>query len=268
MQDVFSLEGKNLIITGGSKGIGEATVLLALAKGANVLAIARKVEGLKQLEKRVNPLLSAKKAQSNRSTLVFESLAADVSTKEGRAQIVAKAAQLFNGKLDGLVNNAGTNIRKAVHEYTEQEWRSIIELNQHAPFELCRQLLPFLRNAQNKASVVNVASVAGFMDVRSGTPYAMSKAAMIQMSRSLASEWAPISIRVNTVSPWYTKTPLVESVLSDQIRLKKIIENTPLGRIADASEVASVICFLLMEASSYMTGQNLITDGGMSIQAL
>lgn len=161
------------------------------------------------------------------------------------------------------MNNAGTNIRKAVEAYTEEEWRSIIELNQHAPFEICRLMRPFLE----KASVVNVASVAGFIDVRSGTPYAMSKSAMIQMSRSLASEWAAVGIRVNTVSPWYTKTPLVASVLSDQERLQKILEATPLGRIAEAEEVANVIAFLLMDASSYMTGQNLIVDGGMSIQA-
>jgi NAD(P)-dependent dehydrogenase (short-subunit alcohol dehydrogenase family) len=268
MEDLFSLKGRNLIVTGGSKGIGEATVLLALSKGANVLAVARGEKGLANLAKRVQEeelaVFGSKISQKSQ----FETLAVDVATQEGRDAIVEKLRIVFGNELHGLVNNAGTNIRKQVQEYTDVEWRTIIELNQHAPFELCRALYPLLKNANVGASIVNVASVAGFMDVRSGTPYAMSKSAMIQMSRSLASEWATIPIRVNSVSPWYTKTPLVEPVLKDSARLQKIIENTPLGRIAEASEVASVICFLLMEASSYMTGQNLITDGGMSIQAL
>lgn len=264
MTDFFSLKGKKLLITGGSKGIGEATVKLALTMGANVIAAARGEEGLTKLVASIG--LNEIQPEGS-ETAKLTTVAADVGSKEGRDLILDKVKSTFGSELHGLVNNAGTNIRKKVEEYTEQEWRSIIELNQHAPFELTRALAPFLKNTKS-ASVVNVASVAGFMDVRSGTPYAMSKSAMIQMSRSLASEWAPIPIRVNTVSPWYTKTPLVEPVLTDDSRLQKILENTPLGRIAEAQEVASVICFLLMEASSYMTGQNLITDGGLSIQAL
>lgn len=126
---------------------------------------------------------------------------------------------------------------------------------------------PLLKKS-GKASVINMASVAGTQDVQSGPPYGMTKAAIIQFSKHLACEWAPFSIRVNTISPWYIETPLTQSVLSQQDRLEMILKRTPLNRVGQPEEVASMAAFLAMDKSSYITGQNIQVDGGMSAKGM
>ena len=132
---------------------------------------------------------------------------------------------------------------------------------------MTRLCFEFLEKGQD-ASVINVSSVAASVDVASGTPYGMTKAAELQFTRNLAVEWAKYNIRVNAVSPWYTKTPLTVTVLSQPDRLKKILDRTPLNRVAEPEEVASAIAFFAMPVSSYITGQNLAVDGGFLAKGL
>ena len=127
-------------------------------------------------------------------------------------------------------------------------------------------LHPLLKKGKNP-SVINVASVAALVDVRSGAPYGMSKAGLLQLTRNLAVEWAPEGIRVNAVSPWYTITPLTKEVLKQPDRIALIKTRTPMGRVAAASEMANAITFLAMDKASYITGQNITVDGGMSASA-
>jgi len=142
-----------------------------------------------------------------------------------------------------------------------------LEINLIAPFEISRVLYPFLKNS-GKASIINVASSAAIQDVGTGTPYAMSKSGLLQQSRSLAVEWAEDGIRVNSVSPWFTKTPLTEGYLHNKEKMSSILNRTPLKRVAEAEEISAIIAFLAMGKSSFITGQNIIADGGMSINAL
>ncbi|CAM9938157.1 unnamed protein product, partial [Hapterophycus canaliculatus] len=114
------------------------------------------------------------------------------------------------------------------------------------------------------SSVVNVSSVAGITSIKSGTPYAASKAAINQVTRTWGCEWAPDGIRVNAVAPWYTKTPLTEAVQADLSKVKEIVQRTPMGRWADADEVSGLVAFLCMKGAGYITSQVVATDGGFT----
>jgi len=149
----------------------------------------------------------------------------------------------------------------------KQNTVSFFEVNLFSLTEITRQFFPLLKESGN-ASVVNIASVAGTFDLQTGPPYGMTKAAIIQLSRHLAAEWAPFHIRVNTVSPWYIETPLTEAVLSQPDRLEKILARTPMSRVGQPEEVASIVAFLAMDKASYITGQNIMVDGGMSVKGL
>ncbi len=163
-----------------------------------------------------------------------------------------------------LVNNAGTNIRKRMSELSLEEYRRVQQVNLESCFDLCRLLHPALiRGAP--AAVVNNASVAGLTHLRTGAPYGMSKAAMIQLTRNLAVEWAGEGIRVNAVAPWYIRTPLADQVLADAAYRQEVLDRTPMGRVGEAEECARAIAFLCMPAAGYITGQCLAVDGGFSV---
>ncbi len=251
-QDKWSLAGRRALITGGTRGIGRATAEEILRLGGSVFVIGRDRATLSEC-------LTAWQAQG------FEAYgeACDVTNKADR-QTLFEALQEIWDSLDILINNVGTNIRKKVVEYTDDEYDKVLSTNLHSAFEMCRHAYPLLKKS-NAGAVVNVLSVAGFTSLRTGAPYAMSKAALMQLTRNLAVEWAPDNIRVNAVAPWYTKTPLVQNLLEDENYLREIIERTPLRRVAEPEEVAAPIVFLCMKAASYITGQCLTVDGGFMI---
>ncbi|WP_273005169.1 SDR family oxidoreductase, partial [Leeuwenhoekiella blandensis] len=197
---------------------------------------------------------------------IASGMQADVTSEDDQDQLTDFVFQR-SGSLDILVNNAGMNIRKEAILFEPEEYQQIIDTNLLAPFELTRKFFALLKRS-GKASVINVASVAASQDIKSGAPYAMAKAGLLQQTRSLASEWAVKNIRVNAVSPWYTETPLVKPVMDQKERYDKIIERTPLKRFAQPEEMANTIAFLAMDQSSYITGQNLVVDGGLSANGL
>ncbi len=252
---MWNLKDKTALVTGGTKGIGRATVIEFLNLGAKVVFTARNESDIQQFEKELQD-------QNYQAT----GLVSDVSNAKDRESVKNWIEEHWK-KLDILVNNAGINIRKKALEYSEEEFQKILSINLSAPFEISRLLQPLLLKSEN-ATVINVASVAAIQDVGTGTPYAMAKAGLLQQTRSLAVEWAKDGIRVNAVSPWFTKTPLTEGLLGESERMRPIIERTPLKRVAKAEEMASIISFLAMEKSSYITGQNIVADGGMSINAI
>lgn len=252
---MWNLKNKTALITGGTKGIGKATVLSFLELGAHVLFTARNEKEVAALE------IDLKEEYDNITGLV-----ADVSKEEDQHKIVSWIDENW-GSLDILVHNAGINIRKRALEYTEAEFQQVLNINLISPFQLSRKLHPFLK-VKEVSTIINIASVAALQDVGTGTPYAMAKAGLLQQTRSLAVEWAGDGIRVNAVSPWFTETPLTKNLLTQKDKMDNIISRTPLKRVAKASEIASIIAFLAMEKSSYITGQNIVADGGMTINAI
>ncbi len=253
---MWNLKNKKALITGGSKGIGKATVEEFISLGAEVLFTARNPDEVKELETRL----------SQNEGAVVTGLVAD-ATNDDDNQAIKTWIEKRWGKLDVLVNNAGMNIRKSTNEYTAEDYHKVMNTNMTAPFLLSNLLFDLLKKS-GSAAIINVASVAGTLDVRTGSPYGISKAGLIQFTKNIATEWATYGIRVNTVSPWFTETPLTKGLLQNPEKANQIINRTPLGRIAKPIEMAAAIAFLAMPAASYITGQNLIVDGGMTASAL
>jgi Tropinone reductase 1 len=251
----WDLKGKRALVTGGSKGIGKAIVHEFLVLGAEVLFTARNATEVAAVE-----------LEFSQMGYPVHGSVADVGLKEDRQKLLEWIDQHW-GFLDILVNNAGINIHKKSTDYGEEEYMQILNTDLLAPFELCRILLPVLQLGHG-ASIINLSSVAGTYDLQTGAPYGMAKAGLIQLSRNLAVEWARHKIRVNTVSPWFTLTPLVESVLEDPKRFEAITSKTPLRRVAQSTEVAAAVAFLAMDKSSYITGHNLTVDGGVTCRLL
>ena len=197
--------------------------------------------------------------------LTVQGVECDVSTEEGRKRLVVFVQDRFP-KLDCLVNNVGINIRKPVTEQTPEEYHRIMATNVDSTYFLCRNFLPLLQKSDG-ASIVNVASAAGVQSSGTGAVYGMSKAAVIHYTKILACEWAKYNIRCNAVAPWMCMTPMLEDALKgDEKQLDKVYDWTPMGRIAVVEEIVDPILFLMMGCSSFVTGQCLGVDGGLTAQ--
>lgn len=247
MAERWTLQGKTALVTGCTSGIGLAIADELRQFGATVIGVARNADRLREW------------AASRQGVIT---LRADVTSDDDRRALFGEISDL-----DILVNNAGTNIRKPTADYTEDEYRHLLETNMNSSFAMCRLAYPLLKRA-GATSIINIVSVAAFRNLGTGTPYAMSKAAVAQMTRALAAEWAKDGIRVNAIAPWYIRTPLAEPVLNDPVRLAAILARTPAGRIGEPAEVAAVAAFLAMPAASYITGQCIAVDGGFSVAGI
>lgn len=249
-QSLWSLSGQRALVTGGTKGIGEAIVRQFLDLGAAVFIVARD-----------NALLQQQLTDYRQLGHIVDGLAMDMSQPGAATQLI-KVVNTNWGSLDIVVNNTGTNIRKATADYSPTEYDHILNTNLRSAYELTQAAYPLLKASAN-GKVVMISSVSGLAHTSSGSLYGMTKAAMLQLTRNLAVEWAPDGIRVNAVAPWYIKTPLATPVLTNPEKLAGILKRTPMNRVGEPEEVASVVSFLCMPASSYVTGQTISADGGL-----
>ncbi len=251
----WSLKGKSALVTGGSKGIGKAIVEELLAHGAHVMFVARNLDGIAK----INTEFQDKYPDSK-----LIGIPADISTEQGIETVYRTLKEEFKA-LHILVNNVGTNIRKASVSYSKNEITHIFQTNLLASYDLSMRCYPLLKEYEGESSVVFISSVAGLTHLKTGAIYAMTKAALNQLTKNLAVEWAKEGIRVNAVAPWYIDTPLAQTVLSNHEYLEEVLRRTPMGRIGDAEEVASTVAFLCMPAAGYVTGQCLAVDGGFTV---
>jgi len=235
MNNRWNLEEKKALVTGASRGIGKAIVSELESLGADVFSVSRSHSGSKGMK-------------------------CDVTKPEDRHKLLNEIHSKW-GKLDILINNAGTNNRKQILESTREHYDNLVDLNMTSVFELCRLFHPMLKKS-GSASIVNIVSVAGFTHVGTGVTYAMTKSAITQLTRYLAVEWAKDNIRVNAVAPWYIRTPLTEKIVTNKESLEKIMARTPMKRVGEPEEVASAVAFLSMRAASYITGECIAVDGG------
>ncbi|XP_048504566.1 tropinone reductase homolog At5g06060 isoform X5 [Beta vulgaris subsp. vulgaris] len=249
----WSLQGMTALVTGGSRGIGHAIVEELVGFGARVHTCARN-----EVE-----LDNCLKCWENQGFKVSGSVC-DVSSWEQRESLLDTVSSVFDGKLNILVNNVGTNIRKPFVDLTPQEFSTLMTTNFESVFHLSQLSHPLLQ-ASCDGSIVFVSSVSGFVSLKSMSLQGATKGAINQLTRNLACEWARDNIRSNAVAPWYIKTSMVEKVLSNEEYLEEVYSCTPLCRLGDPTEVSSLVAFLCLPASAYITGQIICVDGGMSI---
>ena len=247
----WRLDGQTALVTGASVGIGRAVAAELLGLGADVLVVARDEAALATAAGELADQYPGREVRH---------FAADVGDGEQRQEIFDWIEDLGTG-LNILVNNAGNNQRKPTMDYAEAEWRALFETNLFAAFELSRSAYPLLcRHAAS--SIVNVGSVSGLIHVRTGSPYGMTKAALHQLTRNLACEWAEDGIRVNAVAPWYIRTRRTSGSLADPDYFDEVMERTPMRRVGEPEEVAGAIAWLCLPAASYVTGECIAVDGG------
>lgn len=241
-----SLRGQRVLISGASSGIGFETARLLVEAGAEVCLVARNTERLKTAVAKIGGS--------------SWQVACDVADPNAVSSLVAEVGSRWPA-LDGLVNNAGIAPMAAVDDTSTEVWNQTFDINVRGPFLLCRELSPLL-HAGNSPSVVNVSSTLAEKAIPGMAAYNASKAALNQLTRSLALEWAP-TVRVNAVMPAVVDTPIhaTRGMTSEQVG--EMAGFHPLGRVGQPGDVASLILFLLSGDSSWMTGTAIPVDGGV-----
>jgi NAD(P)-dependent dehydrogenase (short-subunit alcohol dehydrogenase family) len=253
MSSLFDLTGRTALITGASRGIGRALALGFAEAGADVALASRDVVALEQVRAEVQ-------AGGRRAVVI----ATDVMDPASIAAMVSSAIEQL-GAIDVLVNNAGgssylgpfTSLRFA-------GWEKVMRLNVDSIVHACQAIGPHMIE-RGKGSVINVASVAALVATPELAPYGASKAAVLSLSKTLAVEWAATGIRVNALCPGWTRTDLNVDLWGDEQVSAAMMERVPMGRWADVTEMVGPAIYLASDASSYMTGQALVVDGGQTV---
>jgi len=243
---------KVALVTGGSRGIGKATALRLAEEGANVGILARD-------EARLNEV--AKEIREKGGKVIV--LVAEITDPEQIKQAVAKLTEAFGEKIHALVNCAGVYQRNSLENITEEDWDTTMDINVKGTF-LCSKIVAELMKKQEEGGkIVNVSSVTARTG-GSSPDYAASKAAIIGLTRSLATILAPYGINVNVVVPGPTMTDMAKTI--PQERIESLKKSIPLGRLGEAEEIAAAIVFLASDDANYITGASLDVNGGLSMQ--
>ncbi|PKR78811.1 2-deoxy-D-gluconate 3-dehydrogenase [Halalkalibacillus sediminis] len=249
----FDLKGKTALITGATKGIGRAITIAYAEAGANLVIVSRSEEDLSNLKTQIQNDYQVK-------VVYVASSVTDISNITSKLDMMKETMPI-----DILVNNAGMNIRSEALNVTEEEWSQIIDTNMKSALFLSQYVARNLKERGAKGKIISISSVGGVTALRTGVVYAMTKAALIQMTKTLSLEWGKYGINVNAIGPWYFPTALTEELLKNEQYVQDIVDRTPLERIGKLEEIAGPAVFLASDASNYMTGQALMVDGGMTI---
>lgn len=252
----FSLEGKVAIVTGAKGGIGKAIALAFAEAGADVVVSTRKLDGgeLEVIAKEITGL--------GRRSLVIQ---ADVTRKIDVQNLVERVWYEF-GVIDILVNSAGKTVKSLLLELSEETWDNIIETDLKSAF-LCSQAVGKKMVEQKKGNIINLASGLATKPRQYWGAYCSAKAGLVMFTKVLALELAEYNIRVNAISPGFVKTKMTEATWTNPELIKKIYSGIPIGYGAEARDIVGSALFLASDASSYITGHNLVVDGGSNLSA-
>lgn len=247
------LTGRTALITGASRGIGEAIALALGEAGATIALVARDTHQLRQV---------AEKA--NKKGIRAEAFATDVSSESDVERLRVEVLERL-GAVDIVVNNAGINIRKPIIDFPAEEWRRVIDTNLVGPFLICRAFVPQMKG-RGYGRIINTTSTMSHVATANRTAYAASKAGLLGFTRALAIELAPDNITVNGISPGWFETELTKPIWGDPERNEDLVSKIPLGRWGDVDDVAKLAVYLCTEEAGYITGTDVRIDGGYTAQ--
>lgn len=252
MADLFDLSGTTALVTGASRGIGRAIALALAERGADVALSARSTDALEEVRSEIE--------QTGGRAVV---LPCDVTDRDAVQAMVAAALDGL-GRIDTVVNNAGgTAFMVPFTEMRFEGWTKVMRLNVDSIVHVCQAVAPHLLE-RGSGSVINVASVAALGGTPGLAPYGSSKAAVLSLTKSLAMEWGHAGVRVNALCPGWTATELNRSLWGNEQISASMTATIPLARWGRAEEMTGAAVFLASGASSYMTGQALVVDGGLT----
>ncbi|MGI6379888.1 MAG: SDR family NAD(P)-dependent oxidoreductase [Anaerolineae bacterium] len=251
IMDAFSLEGQVGIVTGGGQGLGQEFCQAFAEAGADVVVAEQNPA--------TGPVTVDRIEARGRRGLFVET---DVTSKASVVAMVEQTLEAF-GRIDFLMNNAGITKWSPAEEVSEQDWREVMAVNLDGLFYCCQAVHGPMKDAGG-GRIINIASMSGLIvnDPQKQVSYNTSKAAVIHLTRSLACEWAPDSIRVNAIAPGYMATPMAQPFFDDPAYGGRWMQAIPMGRPGQPEELAGAAVYLASHASSYVTGSVLVVDGG------
>jgi len=245
----FTLAGKAMIVTGAGKGIGKAIAIEAAKSGAELAIGCRTAADLETVAAAIRDLGGR-----------CEHRVLDVTSLPSIEAFTTWALEQF-GRVDVLVNNAGTNRIKPALEVTEADWDLICDTNLKSCFFMSQNVGRHMV-AREQGAIINISSQAGVVGGPMRVPYSGAKGGVVNMTRALAAEWAPHGITVNDVAPTVTRTPLAEEALKNPQFRETVLRSIPLGRLAEPEEIAAAVIYLASDAARMVTGHTLLVDGG------
>jgi glucose 1-dehydrogenase len=255
------LEGKNVLVTGGSSGIGQAIAVRFAEYGANVaINYLRKPEEAAGTEEQVHACVAKVQREGVRDVLV----GADVSKEEDVVRMVGEAVDQLGG-IDALINNAGIQISRPSEELSSADFDKVLAVNLRGAFMCAREAIKHFLAEDKPGSIVNVSSVHQLIPKPDYLGYSVSKGGMQNLTRTLALEYAGRGIRVNGVGPGATITPINQAWVEDPEKKAQVEEHIPMRRAGTADEMAGVTAFLASDEAAYITGQTLFVDGGLTL---
>jgi len=241
------------LITGATRGLGKSIALALAGAGHNVALVGRDLVLLRQV---------AEAAAKTGSTA--ETFAADVTDEQEIRRLHEQVGERC-GPIDILINNAGINVRKPAEDFTLEEWNRVLNTNLTAPFLLCRAYIPQMKG-RNFGRIINLTSMMSHVSLPGRTAYAASKAGLLGLTRTLALELAPNKITVNGISPGPFATEMNKPIMADPEKNEYFVSRIPLGRWGKVEEVGALAVYLCSEAAGFITGTDIVIDGGWTAQ--